>query len=310
MFYTRNTVSKVLSLAALVALAGCGGSASQPTPAAKAPGVGSRAIADKVQPTLYVSDYGTVNLYSATGNPNELGQIGRVDFPYGLYVNKRGDLYIANSQASNVLVYHRGAQQPFATLSDPSEYPYGVTEDSHETVFVANAETNGAGAGDIAVYPHGKSTASTTFADPKWYSPVAIASDAKDNLYVCFNTGTSWGVDKFAAGTTKPIDLKLKLTSCWGIVVDKNQNLVVADRNGKQVDVFPPGATTPSHTFPVAAEPFAVALSSDAKDVFVSDYADDNVSEYTYPAGSVVETIDLEGYGEIGGVAVDPPAAK
>jgi hypothetical protein len=299
-----------LILATLVAAAGCGGSVSPTAPAARGPSAALGAIVDGVQPTLYVSHRTAVNLYSATGNPTELGTIPSPGFPFGLYVNKSGDLYVADAEAAKVRVYHRGTRLPFETLDDSNEYPFGVTEDSHETVFVANGASK-TGAGDIAVYPHGKTTASMTFTDPKWFGAFAITTDAKDNLYVCFQNETSSGVDKFEAGTTKPIDLKLKPNACGGVVIDKNQNLVVAGAQANHVDVFPPGATRPSNTFPVPGGPVALTLSTDSKHIFVSHAADDNVSEYTYPDGSVVETINIHGEsGSTDGLAVDPPAEK
>jgi hypothetical protein len=74
----------------------------------------------------YVSDSynNVINIYVGKfAGQNACGQIvgGGLNWPYGLYVDlATHDLYVANLEGHNVLVYHKGQTAPYNTYTDPN----------------------------------------------------------------------------------------------------------------------------------------------------------------------------------------------
>ncbi|MGA9946057.1 MAG: hypothetical protein WBP75_13570, partial [Candidatus Cybelea sp.] len=113
-------------------LAGCGGSA----PPIAAPGATtqSRAAATHAdnggswmapdatkQDLLYVSDWGTGDVYAYSYPKRKLqGKLTGL-MPTGLCVDKKGDVFVDNSR--EILEYAHGGTSPIATLDDSGSYP-------------------------------------------------------------------------------------------------------------------------------------------------------------------------------------------
>jgi hypothetical protein len=268
----------------------------------------------KTAPVLYVSDYtavGYVNVYAQKGkNHGPIGQLTGFAYPANLFVDAQGDLFVADSNDFDVPVYHQGSTTPFETLQDPNEYPFGVAENSHGTMYVASDVSSGGLPGNVAVYTGGSLTPTASLSDPRWFSAIDVAVDKSDNVYVCYDTqsgGGTFGVDEFLAGTTTPVDLGLNIDSCQGLQLDHRQNLIVADTYAPAVDIFPPGTTTPSAVLGKQGAPAGVALTKNAKEIFVGDSSTGAVEEYTYPGGRLLQTI-TSGLSRAYGVATDPAA--
>jgi len=259
---------------------------------------------------------GFVNIYDQNGkNQASIGHLGGLDFPIGLAVDKKGNLYVANSNGFNVPVYHRGASMPFKTLLDPNEYPDAVTIDSKGTVYVASETTTQHMPGNVAVYAGGSTSPTSTLTDPNWLSAGAVTVDSSNNLYVCFISSSGpYGVDEFLAGTTMPINLGLKLEhTCNGLAKDQHQNLVVADPGALKVEVFPPGSTSPSITFPAGSGfPGNLAFANVNQLYASGDNGVPQVEEFAYPSGKVINKI-TNGFQPdfcVCGVATDPLVVK
>ncbi|HEY5093759.1 MAG TPA: hypothetical protein VII69_01440, partial [Candidatus Eremiobacteraceae bacterium] len=109
----------------------------------------------------YVSDFGNHVIYVYSGvfhGQRPCGQItSKLNGQYGLYVDPtRDDLYVANTQAGNVLVYHRGRLRPYNTYTDPtpgSEYPVDVAVANDGTVIATNGiQPAGPATGSISTW--------------------------------------------------------------------------------------------------------------------------------------------------------------
>ncbi|MBV9718072.1 MAG: hypothetical protein JOZ77_02050 [Candidatus Eremiobacteraeota bacterium] len=317
----------LLLLPAGLALSACsatsGGSAAPPianAPGANFPSHSARkswiSPAAKTQPILYVANFdtSTVYIYAQKGkNQAPIGQLTGLNHPSGLYVTKSGDLYVANTDSADVPVFHRGATTPFEVLNDfyndRGGTPFDVAVDQKGTAYVANALTSATLPGNIAVFAFGNTDPTALLTDPNYTSAVGVATDNKNNVFGCFQQSFQNGpflVDEFPAGSTTPKNLGLNIQSCFGLRIDPKQNLVNPDSAVPQVEIFKPGATTPSSTFAKTGYPLFVALTKNAKRIYVSEY-DGVVNEYTYPQGKFVDAITngLAGY-HVYGVATDP----
>src|SRR5215471_5784580 len=101
--------------------------------------------------------------------------------PAGLALDARGNLYVANFNSNQVLVYNANyVQQPGKSITSEVNGPVGVAFDSKGNVYVANWSGNG-GTGSITQYsPAG--VQNTRFSIPDGISlPVAITIDGLDD---------------------------------------------------------------------------------------------------------------------------------
>ncbi len=260
------------------------------------------------EPLLYVSDYlgDYVNIYSQNGNDQApIGQLsGYFGQPGQLYVSKTGDLYVANINGPNVPVFHRGATAPFETLNVPLAVVYAITEDSQGTVYVTGSVDSAA---TIEVYPSGSVSPTSSLSDPSFLQFNGVTTDSKGNLYACAGQQTSQqphAVDEFLAGTTMPINLNLKAKGCFGLEIGPRDSLLVGDLQGRAVEVFPAGSTTPSVTIRDTGGPLPIALNANAADVYVGN-ANKSVSEYDR-SGRLVDTITNGITQPAVGIATDP----
>ena len=73
--------------------------------------------------------------------------------PDGICSDKKGDIWVANNLAADVVEYKHGGTSPKATLSDPNVYPVGCSVDPMTgNLAVTNIFTTSGGQGSVAVY--------------------------------------------------------------------------------------------------------------------------------------------------------------
>jgi DNA-binding beta-propeller fold protein YncE len=161
--------------------------------------------------------------------------------PLGIQVDSKNNIYIANAEDNKILKikYPRGPISLFASSNDHPQVagPQGLGMDSADNLFICN------GLNDILkVTPKGKIT---VFAKGGvLQSPRAIAVDSKDNIFVTNTVGASvfraapnGSLTEFA---TAPANLKAR--NLWGLQVNANDDLFVADWNNNDLlSIMPPG---------------------------------------------------------------------
>ena len=174
--------------------------------------------------------------------------------PMGMVTTPDGHWYVANSGASNVLLYRttrRGPQGPKATLADNGEVPVNVdATPSRELVAVSNGGDNGGGAGSVSVYLNRQNAPSRTLTygtDPVQGEGIAI--DSHGNCYWSFNdpikltgaivefTGCAGTGTLFTSGILK----------AGGVAFDRSGNLYYVDQllgvfkcHGSSCTIFAP----------------------------------------------------------------------
>src|ERR1700729_1330018 len=145
---------------------------------------------------IFVSDApdGVVNIYPQTGKtPKMVGQITGLKQPQGLTTDAQGNLYVANTNDSNVLVYappYTGS--PALTLNDAGEFPGDVAVSTAGVVAVTNicsAPHCRADTASVNIYAQGSTTPCATLSDDALgiYNLVRMnfaGFDAAGNLYV------------------------------------------------------------------------------------------------------------------------------
>jgi sugar lactone lactonase YvrE len=110
---------------------------------------------------------------------------GTLSYPRGLAVDSKGNLYVANSGANNIVVYSpKYVQETGKTITSNIINPTGVAFDAAGNLWVANYGTsNGGQNGSIAEYTGGKQNTSASITNGI-LGPGALAVDGAGNVWV------------------------------------------------------------------------------------------------------------------------------
>lgn len=197
--WTRSALS---CFAALEILAGCGGSQSAGLPPEAIPQT-SIAPDAKNQNLIYVADAtaATVSVYSWYGKL--LGTLTGFGEPVGLCSDTKGNVYVVDVNAADIVEYAHNGALPIKTLSDAGQYPSSCAVDPKTgNLAVTNLVTASDGPGNVAIYKRAKGT-------PKIYSDLEITKaymcgyDDKGNLFVDgFGTSFAFEFAELPAGQT------------------------------------------------------------------------------------------------------------
>jgi hypothetical protein len=172
------------SCVAAAMLAGCGG--SQPpigapgamppfAPATHADRGKSWMLPEaKKQPLIYITATGSplVSVFTFAGRL--VGQLN-IGSPQGECADKAGDVWIANTGASEMVEYAHGGKKPISTLEDPGQQPAGCsvnnTTGDLAVTNICNAQS--CGNGNLVIYPHASG------------SPKGYFNERIDHYYFC-----------------------------------------------------------------------------------------------------------------------------
>jgi hypothetical protein len=255
-------------------------------------------------PVLYVSGAtcACVLVYEQPGSDQApIAMFKGVINPRGLFVDKEGELYIANSNAHVVQIYEEGQLgKPVETLTG-TVHPSDVArdgDDNYGTIYVVNQNDESGGPGNISVYANGSTTPTSylythanTFID-------SVALDAQHNLFAGYGDPAGVAqIDEFKKGSTAPIQLPTELGYTGGMEIDITGDLLVADpdffngHNAPAADILAIGRKIPEFQFDEEGWPYYVALSKNERHVFISDAKLSQVREYLYPSGVLLDTI-------------------
>jgi hypothetical protein len=236
-------------------------------------------------------------------NPAPIGKItDGIVTPAGSFVDRYGDLFVANNGNFTVTMYPPGSTS-WSLRYTGFAYPNNVTVSRRGNVYIADFT------GDKVVqFPKGSTRSKLTI--QIGYPPHGVALDANDDVYVSYNTGAHGGgpgtVNEYPPGSTTGKDLNLPIGWAAGDVIDGSGNLLVCDQSKPAVYVFPPGSTTPSQTITQGlSDPVNLAFDSSFKHLYVEDAVVDGVLVYDYPSGNYVTTLNNGATG-IDGIALYP----
>jgi NHL repeat-containing protein len=236
--------------------------------------------------------------------------------PEGVTVDTNGDLYVTNFRGQSVSIFKRGANTPYKTLNDPNEVPGNAVIDSTGTVYVCNYEGISGGTpgppGSVSVYAGGATSPTSTLPAPFGHWVLWCGLDNKHNLYAGYtdNVSTS-NVWEFPGGSGPGSSLGLKIGFPGQMNFNSKGNLVIADEKNSKADTFKLPGTNPvsSIATPSGGVVVGLTLNSKSTHLYLADYATGQVYEYSYPKGTLIDTITPNGgSGDITGLAADPAA--
>lgn len=296
-------------------------------PVATASFIDPRAIGTSL---IFVSDAanGVIDIYPLAGkNQQMVGQITGLTQPQGITTDKNGNLYVANTNSSNVLVYappYTGA--PKRTISDPNEFPADVAVSSTGMVAITNicnAPHCRLNTGNVKIYAKGSTKSCATVSDTDFnFTRVMFAEfDKNGDLYIDGMNGgyqASFGLVTGGCHATSIENIASIYTVAFpgGIQIDKAGNIAFCDQGRQQVATFNPpenGAFgNPVSTTPLTGSIAAISIAILASDLnlYAADAGGPGLAEkYKYPAGgAALNTIAVGG--QPIGIAVTQPLSK
>lgn len=282
------------------------------------------------KPLIFVSDAadGVIDIYPQAGKSQKMvGQITGLTEPQGITTDKEGNLYVANTNSSDVLVYappYTGA--PKMTIRDTGEFPADVAVSSAGIVAVTNicdAPKCRLDTGNVALYAKGSTTscATVSYSGSNFTRVMFAAFDKKGVLYVDgMNSGyqTSFGLVTGGCNATTITNLEYVYTVSFpgGIQIDKAGRIAFCDPYNYVVDTFDPPVNDafgdPASTTPLTGSifPLGIAILASGTNLYAADSGSSGLAEeYKYTAGGDAENTIAVG-GQPIGIAVTPPLSK
>ncbi len=279
---------------------------------------------------IFVSDAanGVIDIYPQSGkNQKMVGQITGLTQPQGITTDSKGNLYVANTNSSNVLVYappYTGA--PKMTISDTHEFPADVAVSSAGVVAVTNicnAPKCRLDTGNVVLYAKGSTKGCATVSDSAFnFTRVMFAEfDSNGALYIDGLNGgyqTSFGLVTGGCSATSITNLDSVYTVSFpgGIQIDKAGNIAFCDQVNQVVDTFAPPVSnafgSPVSTTPLTGSllPLGIAILAAGTNLYAADPGGSGLAEeYKYTAGGTAENTLAVG-GQPIGIAVTPPLSK
>jgi hypothetical protein len=234
--------------------------------------------------------------------------------PDGLYVDPdTHDLYVANDNAYNILVFHRGAAEPYNTYTDPTgQYTSDVAVAKDGTVIATNNfQVRGNENGSISTWKRGPGGGQFVGNYPiaNSYNGEFVTIDSVGKVYVDDEDttfggfGAIWTASCPAGACGAQSENALLYFGPTGLVLDGFGDLLVNDENRK-VHVFQPfsSAKAPS-IFPLPSLPYGSAIDEQGHNWFVA--ASSSAVEYAYPSFALEGAEPVDAGGTFVGIATD-----
>jgi len=291
-------------------------------PLAPGNGLGLRIVdPDTIKAQIYVGQYGVpsapglVNDYSSAAlRKNPLCQITNLDGVNAIEVDSTGELWIPQVTSGGVSEITSNAPNCGAAgtkLSDPNGQPADIAFASTGVRYVSDLLGNGSVAGDISVYPKGKTKPSSKLTNSAVFFSLGVAVDSHNNVFQSFvnQAGTKGGVLEFVGGKMPGKVVKgIKLTEPGTLIIDKSDNLIVTDQVANTLDTYAPPYTTAPATFPLKGQSIQCSINAAETNIACADRANDTADIYNYPSGTYIFSFNAKLSGTLTtiGIAQDP----
>jgi hypothetical protein len=269
----------------------------------------------KKKAILYASSYdgGFINVYSQKGTGQQpIGQLtSGLLSPQGMFVDGHHTLWVANTNAFDIVAFKRNATAPFLTLNDPDYYPIAVVVDHHGTAFAANAQGSSGQPGTVTYWKKGDTDPTGTITISGLQLALGIGVDAGDNVYVSYiPTSGPPMVAVVTAGTTTGQPLGISGASIGDITFDSTKNLVMEDAFGSLGIWARPYNGGPARTLPAFGNEPTLDKKRSRVWIAYANFSEPMIESYDYASGQQRDVITA-GFTDTAipsGVALDPAA--
>jgi hypothetical protein len=287
---------RILGAYLTAALAGCSGSSGFTDVAPGA--LSGSAVRSAASPIgrIYSSSYSnsTVVYYDKGAGPNNpvAGSLtGTFEAPENMAVDGSGNLYVANGDAQNVVVYSPGATSPSQTLSAPDGFPDDVAVAADGTVYAANVWGMAGNPGTIEVYEKGSTSPTSVLRDNAFSEVVGVALNRAGNVFVSYNAnhGTDGFVEEFHKGN--PIATKIKVGAAGGIGFDPYGHLLLIDRSASTLNVYDAGSTKPKYKLALPGSSIYFKIGGKhGRMIYVANFGQAEIDVYRYTPNKLTLT--------------------
>ena len=261
--------------------------------------------------TVWVTDAGNNAVYECMEDCKPTGSLdpgsGSWSLPQGIAADAKGNVYIADTDNSRIVVLNKKGAQ-LAILSDPGQYPAGVSVASDGLVGVTNI-LGVSGPANIVFYANGSTTPTST-ATGLLGAYYFGGFDEKGNFYNDgFDADGTVHIGVVRKGSSNDVDTGITGTAFpGGVEIDKGGNeLNVLDQSGLCVRVYELTAGYPltaTVSLTGASDPVTFGFKKGGSTIWVADVGAGVANEYKYPAGGS-PLDEYTGFSEpIGAVAV------
>lgn len=262
---------------------------------------------------LYASSYdgGYINIYDERGkNQQPIGQLtSTLVSPQGMTVDSKHRLWVANTNAFNVVAFERGSTTPLRTLKDPNYYPISVAVDGKGTVYAANAESTTGPPGNVTVWARGKTSPTATLTYPGFEIVIGVGVDASNNVYVSYvPTSGPPAMVEFPAGSHTGQPVAIIDNNLGDMSFDKDGNLLMETLSNALGVWAPPYTSNPYRTIPAFGNEPTLDKRENKVWIAYANYSTPMVEGYNYTSGKQVDVIS-KGWTNTAipyGVALDP----
>lgn len=275
----------------------------------------SPSVRSGVTPIIYGSSYngGFINIYALKGqNQTVIGQLtSNLVSPQGMVVDGQHHLWVANTNAGNIVAFQRGATTPFRILQDANEYPVAIAIDESGNVYAANAQTTSGGNGSVTMWARGHVKPTATLTSSDFILCLGIGVDPTGDVFVTYIGQMGPAVDEFPKGSQTAQPVNIGGFSISDIIFDDSANLIMSDNEGG-VGFWPsPYQGGPERHIPAFGNEPTFNVAESKLWVALANANTPEMNEYDVSTGALVDTIS-NGFNANAwpfGVAIDPRAS-
>ena len=270
--------------------------------------------------STFVTDAGTatVTVWGANGRLNAILFDGIGADPKGLATDAAQNLYVANLNFGNVIVYAKPYTSIKATLDDAGQNTEDVAVDKTGLVGVTNYLTSFLAPGSVSFFAKNATQPCDNVTDPNWVYFFNDAFDGSGNLFIDGQTAAGATLVGEVSGGCKATSITTlsvgNTISYPGGVQVSDGNILIGDVTKQAIYTYAPptggslGSPTVVTTLARAKLPVTFAIEENGRYVRTADFAANRLDAglYTYPKGAFVSKL-ADHLGAVA-VAVYPPA--